>query len=77
MARVNKQHFSASRNTKLITVLARDDDDGEYGAIKYAIKDTEGMFAIDTKTGEVELWGELDREKKDQYRCVSSNSYVR
>lgn len=58
----------------VVTVVARDDDfaEGEQADTEYRIKDDpfDGLWVIDTITGEITLNGPIDREDRDLYELI-------
>ncbi len=56
------------------TVMARDDDfaEGEQADTEYRIKDDpfDGLWVIDTISGEITLNGPIDREDRDRYELI-------
>ncbi|PIK33992.1 putative cadherin-23, partial [Apostichopus japonicus] len=51
-------------------VLAQDPDAGDFGAVTYELSGGDGLFFINTETGEICLSGELDKESVSQYSLI-------
>ena len=51
----------------VITVQAVDNDEGRNGTVTYDIIDADGVFEINSLTGQIGLKSALDREKKAEY----------
>ena len=51
----------------VITVKAVDNDEGRNGSVTYDIIDADGVFKINSLTGQIGLKSALDREKKAEY----------
>lgn len=60
---------SAAPGTTLIRVRARDRDLGYNGKLVYGVSagDVDSVFRMDADSGELRLWGPLDRERRPRY----------
>lgn len=60
---------SVNLGQSLVTIKSRDRDLGYNGKLSYVISspDPDGVFCVDTDTGELKIIGYLDREKRDKY----------
>ena len=54
-------------NTLVANISATDDDSGTFGMISYALEGTNGVFRIDSITGEVVINQDIDRELVTQF----------
>ena len=54
-------------NTPVANISATDDDSGAFGMISYALEGTNGVFRIDSTTGEVVINQDIDRELVTQF----------
>uniref|UniRef100_A0A4W5Q4X2 Cadherin-23 n=1 Tax=Hucho hucho TaxID=62062 RepID=A0A4W5Q4X2_9TELE len=50
------------RGTSLLRIQATDGDFGTFGTVRYYFSDEPDQFSLDTETGWVHLWGNLDYE---------------
>lgn len=62
---------AAKRGTKVIKVVAKDEDKAANGQVRYRILDNDDeVFEIKAMTGEISLSSQLDREVVDKYQVV-------
>ncbi|CAG0913258.1 unnamed protein product [Notodromas monacha] len=60
--------------TSVVSIRAKDADDGLNGRVVYSLLENEGKFGIDEITGIVVTTAELDREERDEYALVVAAS---
>ncbi|XP_038157734.1 protocadherin beta-15-like [Cyprinodon tularosa] len=67
-------HENAPLNTPVITVSAKDADEGLNGEVTYEFgrisEKSEKLFSLDEKTGEIVVAGEIDYEEGSKYELV-------
>lgn len=58
--------------TSILTIKATDADAGDFGNVKYSIRDITDTFAVDENTGVITLIKALDYETKEEYTFFAS-----